>query len=184
MTHNKFCQFEPIVNLRKINEIALESPVENPSDVLEIIGKTAIEKPIEQVFAIYLDSACRPIAYICCGTGSQTKAIIDIHGLLASALLLHSSQVILCHTHPSYSSPAPPSKTDIQTTKTLSEKLGWFGIRLLDSIVIEFCPSKNADLIKIKMTSVCKYESNKGTRLLQMPKSALQEKISVGVKEL
>ena len=145
-------QIEPILNLDVVDRIALREPIKNPKDVIQYLGELAVCHPVEQVFAVFLTENLRPISFMCGGVGNHHKTLVDVRGIVASALLLNSEAVILAHTHPSLSAkPQTPSNQDIETTKRLQVILSFFGMSLLDSFILEHCAD---NLEHLSLTSI------------------------------
>ena len=88
----------------------------------------------EQIVVLYLNSANTVIGSCNLSTGSLTSAIADLRLILASALKLMATGVILSHNHPSGKMIA--SEPDKQLTKRLYTALEQCDIKLLDHIII------------------------------------------------
>ncbi len=148
-------QIEPILSLEIVDQIALREPIRDAYDAVQYLGELALCHPVERVYAIFLAANLRPIAYECGGVGNHHRALVDVRGIVTSALLLHAEAIILVHTHPVLSSqPKTPSQRDIRTTKKLREILAFFGMTLLDSFILEHC---NDDTDGISLTSITKW---------------------------
>lgn len=133
-------QIEPLINLQIVDYIQSRDPITSPAKAAAYIGELALTRPFEQAFAIYVDGELRPMAVMQCGVGTPCRTPIDLQSIVVSAILLYSRGLILVHTHPAGGSDVgQPSSTDIETTKELTEKLRWFGIKLIDSFLLEHC---------------------------------------------
>ena len=144
-------QIEPVLDLNVIDRIALRSPIRNQEDAVKYLSKLII-RPIEQVFAVFLASNLKPIAYMCCGSGNSHRCLVDVRGLVASALMINAEAVILVHTHPALAGkPHTPSQRDLRTTKKLREILDFFGMTLMDSFILEHC---SENLEHLSLTSI------------------------------
>lgn len=140
-------QIEPLVNLEIIDYIQSREPIKSPAEAAAHIGELALTRPFEQSFAIFLDGDLHPIAVMQCGAGTPNRTPVDVHSIVVSAILLYSRGVILAHTHPAGGSDVgQPSSTDIETTRDLDEKLRWFGIKLVDSFLLEHCADQTDGL--------------------------------------
>ena len=141
-----------MVNLQIIDYIQSRDPITSPAKAAAYIGELALTRPFEQAFAIYVDGELRPMAVMQCGVGTPNRTPLDLQSIVASAILLYSRGVILAHTHPAGGSDiGRPSTTDVETTKDLTEKLKWFGIRLVDSFLLEHCADQTDG---ISLTSI------------------------------
>lgn len=90
-------------------------------------------KPTEQVYVFCLDNQYRIKHYNCISKGSLNDAAVYLRDVVQCAIRLHSGKILLAHNHPG-GCPSP-SKTDICTTKTISDALGPLGIELVDHII-------------------------------------------------
>lgn len=72
------------------------------------------------------------ISSIACGT--VRGACVDVKQIVQLALKTHASAIIIAHNHPSGTLKA--SFADIQLTKKVKNALDYFGITLLDHIII------------------------------------------------
>jgi DNA repair protein RadC len=88
----------------------------------------------EQVVVLYLNNSNTVIGSCNLSSGSLTSAIIDIRYILASALKLMATGVIISHNHPTGIMIA--SEKDKELTKKLDKALNLIDIKLLDHIII------------------------------------------------
>ena len=88
----------------------------------------------EQFIILYLNNSNTLIG--CCNafTGALTSTVVDVRIILASALKLMATGIIISHNHPSGMLKA--SESDIQLTKKLSKALEAIDIKLLDHIIV------------------------------------------------
>lgn len=125
--------------LRMIKESSF--PYENiqitcPADSVDFFQKTLRmnELPMEQVWALYLDTKHKIIGCEMVSKGGLSGASLFPRDLLRSAILMNASAIIMAHNHPS--GDPKPSPDDISTTKNLMKGCDLVGIDLLDHIVI------------------------------------------------
>ena len=83
---------------------------------------------------IYLNRANRVIRMQLHSRGGSSGTVVDRKAITREALECHAEAVALCHNHPSGTS--RPSAQDVAITGQLETALGYFGITLLDHIVI------------------------------------------------
>lgn len=88
----------------------------------------------ESFHVLYLNHASRVLQHRCISNGGITGTVVDTGLILRAAVELGSTQLILCHNHPSGN--LRPSATDIHTTKKLIQAAGLFDIRVLDHIIV------------------------------------------------
>lgn len=172
-------QIEPMVNLQIIDYIQSRDPIINPAKAAAYLGELALTRPFEQAFAIYVDGDLHPMAVLQCGVGTPNRTPIDLQSIIVSAILLYSRGVVLVHTHPAAGGDTgQPSSTDIKTTKELTEKLHWFGIRLVDSFLLEHCADQTDG---ISLTSIKNWikthendnENNETVKEEEVPEAAM-----------
>lgn len=88
----------------------------------------------ETVFLLCLDAKCK---VLCCpeiSEGSVNCAGVPIRRVVATALAVNATTVVLAHNHPS--GLALPSKEDVQTTRRLAAALDAVEVVLADHIVV------------------------------------------------
>lgn len=118
-------------------ELPLDPEAEPVTDSKEA---AALLRPVlrgldhEEVWAVFLDNAGRPLAKKSICKGSLDCTVIDNRKIVKEALGYNASGVILYHNHPS--GDPLPSAADIRQTESLRNCLKVFGIQLTDHIVI------------------------------------------------
>ena len=88
----------------------------------------------ELFFVLFLDRSHQVFAYKLLSSGGMHGTVVDSRLLFQTALLTHSSQIALCHNHPSGS--LEPSETDKVLTKKIAEAGRFLEIPILDHIII------------------------------------------------
>lgn len=103
-------------------------------DVLrQFIGKNKIET--QEFFAVmYLKYNNSIIGVYNHSAGGMNSTIADVRLILAGALNLGASAIILCHNHPSGNT--QPSQADINLTKKIKEASESHDIQILDHIIL------------------------------------------------
>ena len=66
--------------------------------------------------------------------GSDTACVVSVRLIMQEVLLLQSNKIIAVHNHPSGS--LKPSKEDIQITKNIKKAVDYFGVRLMDHLIL------------------------------------------------
>ena len=135
-------------NISNLGEVTLNYKYHNPSikdrplitnasDAVEVIKLVIDMQRIalqEQFIVIYLNQANKVIGTMNVFSGSIKSTVIDIKLILASGILLMSSDVIVAHNHPSGN--LKPSREDLALTKRLSTALQYMEMKLVDHFII------------------------------------------------
>lgn len=89
---------------------------------------------VESFWAIYLNRANMIIntEFVCKGHSYGT--LVDMVGIVKTAINLRASSVVVCHNHPSGN--LKPSDADVKITKSIKEGLRLFDMTLIDHIII------------------------------------------------
>lgn len=88
----------------------------------------------EQIVVLYLNQANLVIGSSNAFTGGLTGSVVDIRIIVATALNLMATGVIIAHNHPSSNLKA--STQDITLTKKLKTALSYMDINLLDHLIV------------------------------------------------
>ena len=88
----------------------------------------------EQIVVLYLNQANLVIGSSNAFTGGLTGSVVDIRIIIATALNLMATGVIIAHNHPSSNLKA--STQDITLTKKLKTALSYMDINLLDHLIV------------------------------------------------
>lgn len=88
----------------------------------------------ERFIALYLNRAGHVLAAKVISDGISNSTVVDPPSILAPALKLHASSVILAHNHPSGNK--SPSKTDIMLTKKIIGACDIMEIECLDHLIV------------------------------------------------
>ena len=88
----------------------------------------------EKVYLLCLDAKGKVLNCQCMGVGSVNSANISVRKIVAAALVVNASTVVLGHNHPS--GLAIPSQDDIFATQLVRNGLEAVGIKLADHMII------------------------------------------------
>jgi DNA repair protein RadC len=88
----------------------------------------------EQFLAIYLNRSHRVLGAKVHFIGGVSSVIVDIKVIMATAVSLMASAVIVCHNHPSGN--LEPSQQDKAMTSRLKDALALMDIQLLDHMIL------------------------------------------------
>ena len=111
--------------------------IKSSQDAYEIVKLIYDMKKIglqEQIVVLYLNNSNTVIGSCNLSLGTLTSAIVDTRLILASALKLMATGILVSHNHPSGKMMA--SEQDKQLTKKLNTALEQCEIKLLDHIIV------------------------------------------------
>lgn len=111
--------------------------IKSSHDAYELVKQVFDMKKIglqEQIVVLYLNNNNTVIGSCNLSSGSLTSAVVDLRLILASALKLMATSLIISHNHPSGKMIA--SEQDKQLTKKLNTALEQCDIKLLDHIIV------------------------------------------------
>ena len=110
------------------------SKMDSSKDVYRLMKTYIAGLDHEQFWVIFMNNANRICSKECFSKGGITGTLVDIRMILKKALLINTTQLILCHNHPSGS--LKPSKADIHLTKKIVEASRMMDIQVLDHLII------------------------------------------------
>ena len=117
--------------VRKIDDRPL---LDNFEKVLDLCHATLAHKAIEEFWVFFLNNRNRLISLEMMWTGTVNQAAAYPREVMARALDLYASAMVLVHNHPS-GEPAP-SRDDIQMTRQIVDAGKVLGITVHDHIVV------------------------------------------------
>lgn len=88
----------------------------------------------EELWVLFLNNRCNPIAFEKMTMGGWSSTIIDFRQIFATCLKHKATGMILYHNH--LSGGSSPSLNDIERTRELQKLCKIFEIRLIDHIII------------------------------------------------
>lgn len=108
--------------------------IRSAADALALFAADIADRPIEEARIAYLGEGRRLIAL--CGIlgGSEHAIDLPVAGLIAGALRMGASAMVVAHNHPS-GDPAP-SAADIAATRRLAEAGAVVNVALLDHLIL------------------------------------------------
>ena len=112
-----------------------ERPVIKSSlDVVNLMQNKIAYLDHEELWVIYLNQSSRILDIAQVNKGGIASTVVDVRLVLKQAVVNKSTQIILCHNHPSGST--SPSKADIQLTEKTRKAANLMDIMLVDHIII------------------------------------------------
>jgi len=111
--------------------------VNNAMVAANILSDLYTTEEKEECWCIFLKRSRIPIGTMRVSEGGASLTEVDIKKIVARALELKASSVILSHNHPSGN--PQPSLSDIKSTNLLRQALDTFEIALVDHIIASPC---------------------------------------------
>ena len=127
----------PEIELKYKKGDTLRCKIASSKDAAELFMKFYDEDVFElteSVIVIYLNSASNTIGWMKHSSGGTNQAVVDPKLIVGAALKMGASGIILSHNHPSGNE--NPSQQDRKITTLLKEGCSFFGIKLLDHIIV------------------------------------------------
>ena len=112
-----------------------EKPIIKSSlDVVNLMQNKIAYLDHEELWVIYLNQSSRILGVAQINKGGIASTEVDVRIVLQQAVVKKSTQIILCHNHPSGS--IRPSKADIQLTEKTRKAANLLDVMLVDHIII------------------------------------------------
>lgn len=112
-----------------------ERPViQNSMDVVNLMQNKIAYLDHEELWVIYLNNSNKILDVVQINKGGISSTEVDVRIVLQKAVVMKSTQIILCHNHPSGS--VRPSKADIQLTEKTRKAASILDVTLVDHIII------------------------------------------------
>ncbi len=111
--------------------------VKSSQDAYEVLKSQFPEDQIyyKEIFMVlYLDKANKVLGVHNHTSGTDTSTLVSIKQVLAIALKVNASGMILAHNHPSGN--LKPSSQDVKLTSQMKEAARLFDIQVLDHLII------------------------------------------------
>lgn len=119
---------------RKLAEVEDRLVVRTSRDVYNYFHPKLADQPVEELWVMLLNNACKLIDARRVATGGITEVVADVRLVLREAIMGRATAIALCHNHPSGS--VRPSHHDDMLTDRLRQACELMNIRLTDHIVL------------------------------------------------
>ena len=123
---------EAVVRYRKVNG-AIET-VLSPEDVCKFFSKRVKGETREKFYCLFFSQRNHILCFEEVSVGISTSTIIDVKGIVRTAVLTGAERLIFIHNHPS--GDPEPSQGDRDVTKKLVEGCKVFDLEVFDHIII------------------------------------------------
>lgn len=114
----------------------IEEEITSPNIVYKVMTQLfgMDNKAEEYMYMIALNTKSRPLGFFEVSHGTVNTTLISPRELFIRAVLVGSTNIIICHNHPSKNADA--STEDIKATKRIKEAGELLGINLIDHVII------------------------------------------------
>lgn len=119
---------------RKLAEVEERLVVRTSRDVYNYFHPKLADQPVEELWVMLLNNACKLIDARRVATGGITEVVADVRMVLREAILGRATAIALCHNHPSGS--VRPSRHDDLLTDRLRQACELMNMRLADHVVL------------------------------------------------
>jgi DNA repair protein RadC len=123
---------EAVVRYKKVNDVI--ETVTSPEDVWKFFSKRVKGETREVFYCLYLSQRNGILCFEQVSIGISTGTVIDIKGIVRTAVLVGAETLIFIHNHPS--GDPEPSQGDLDATKKLVEACRIFDLEVLDHIIV------------------------------------------------
>lgn len=115
-------------------QVETQPSIASPEDLFAFIRLHLGSRPVECIYALYLNQAQRIVHHTEVAEGTVDRTPFYPRELLKPALIYNATGMILVHNHPE--GHPVPSDLDLEMTKKLEDLAALFGIKLLDHLIV------------------------------------------------
>jgi DNA repair protein RadC len=123
---------EAVVRYKKVSGVM--EKVTSSKDVWKFFSKRVKGETREVFFCLYLSQSNGILCFEQVSVGTAVGTMIDVKGIVRTAILVGADKLIFVHNHPS--GDHEPSQGDKEATKKLVEACQVFDLEVLDHIVV------------------------------------------------
>jgi DNA repair protein RadC len=123
---------EAVVRYKKVNGVI--ETVTSAEEVWKFFSKRVKSETREVFYCLYLSQRNGILCFEEVSVGTSTGTIIDIKGIVRTAILVGAERLIFVHNHPS--GDPEPSQGDKDITKKFVEACQIFNLEVLDHIIV------------------------------------------------
>ena len=125
---------EAVVRYRKVKDVI--RTIKSAEDVWRFFHKRFKGETREVFYCLYLSQHNGILSFERLSVGTSTGTLVDIKGIVRTAILVGAESVIFIHNHPS--GDPDPSQGDKDITKRFIEACQVFDLHVLDHIVVGY----------------------------------------------
>ena len=123
---------EAVVRYKKVSGVI--ETVTSAEEVWKFFSKRVKSETREVFYCLYLSQRNGILCFEEVSVGISTGTLIDIKGIVRTAILVGAERLIFVHNHPS--GDPEPSKGDKDITKKFVEACEVFNIEVLDHVIV------------------------------------------------
>ena len=123
---------EAFVRYRKVNDVI--ETVSSPEEVWRFFSKRVKGETREIFYCLFLSQRNGVLCFEEVSVGISTGTVIDVKGIMRTAILVGAETLIFIHNHPS--GDPEPSQGDKDITKKFVEACQIFNLEVLDHIIV------------------------------------------------
>ena len=123
---------EAVVRYKKVKDVI--ETVTSPEDVWRFFSKIVKGETREIFYCLFLSQRNGVLCFEQVSVGISTGTVIDVKGIVRTAILVGAETLIFIHNHPS--GDPEPSQGDKDITKKLIKACQIFDLEVLDHIII------------------------------------------------
>jgi len=125
---------EAVVRYRKVKDVI--KTIKSAEEVYRFFSKRFKGETREVFYCVYLSQHNGILCFEKLSVGTSTGTLVDIKGILRTAILVGAESLIFIHNHPS--GDPEPSEGDKDITKKFIEACQVFDLHVLDHIVVGY----------------------------------------------
>jgi len=123
---------EAVVRYKKERDVI--ETIRNPEEVWKFFIKKVKGETKEVFYCLYLSQSNGALCFEQVSIGTSTAGLIDLKGVMRTALLVGAESLILVHNHPSGN--CEPSQEDKEMTKKFIEACKILNLEVLDHVIV------------------------------------------------
>ncbi len=123
---------EVVVRYKKVSGVI--EKITSPEDVWKFFSKRVKGETREIFYCLFLSQRNGVLCFEEVSVGISTGTVIDVKGIVRTAILVGAETLIFIHNHPS--GDPEPSQGDIDGTKKLVKACRIFDLEVLDHIIV------------------------------------------------
>lgn len=125
---------EPAIEVGTALRQTAEPKITGYHDVRDVYEDELVGRDQEDLVAVFMSASNYVLGDALMFRGGLRSINICPRDIVRKALMLNAAAVILLHNHPG--GDPEPTRTDLETTETIEDRLDLFDIKLLDHVIV------------------------------------------------